>query len=323
MKTERLQIQNPHHLQRAGELLRAGELVAVPTETVYGLAADATNPQAVLKIFQAKQRPVNHPLITHIASFEQLPRWVNHIPEWVIPLADAFWPGPLTLLFERNPAASEVITGGLRTIGIRMPAQPALLSLMRQFDLALAAPSANPYQRLSPTSVEQVLDGLDGKIAAVLDGGPCGVGTESTILSVSEQRAEILRSGPVSAEALQAHLSVPVVTPEAHHEAVSGNKKVHYQPRAKVMLCDAETLPALSATLGDDAGALVYSAQAQTLPLRHVMVMSNDHLGYRRDLYASLFALDQAGVRYVLVEAPPRQVSWCDIWDRLSRAAAS
>ncbi|MGC9492823.1 L-threonylcarbamoyladenylate synthase [Vibrio genomosp. F10] len=322
MKTERLNAELPADFQRAGELLTAGELVAVPTETVYGLAADASNPEAVAKIFEAKQRPKNHPLIAHIGSFDQLSRWVKDIPDWVTPLADAFWPGPLTLIFERHPNVSDVISGGMTSIGVRMPDHPVLLSLLQQFDIAVAAPSANPYQKLSPTSAEQVLSGLDGKIAAVLDGGRCGVGTESTILRISDDKAEILRSGPLSAEDLQPYLPFPVVTPQSHQEAVSGNKKVHYQPNAKVVICPTHELEAQLKTEQTSTGVLVYSASLHNIDSDHRIVLPEDHHGYRQALYASLHALDGKGVKKLLVEAPPRLEAWADIWDRLSRAAA-
>ncbi|QSX40874.1 L-threonylcarbamoyladenylate synthase [Shewanella cyperi] len=322
MKTEILNALLAADFQRAGELLTAGELVAVPTETVYGLAADAGNPEAVAKIFAAKQRPRNHPLITHIGSIDQLSLWVKEIPDWVSPLADAFWPGPLTLIFERHPSVSDVITGGLPSIGVRMPDHPVLLSLLQQFDIAVAAPSANPYQKLSPTSAAQVLSGLDGKIAAVLDGGNCGVGTESTILRVGEDKAEILRSGPLSAEDLQPYLPVPVITPQSHYQAVSGNKKVHYQPNAKVVICPTPTFAATLAAEPETTGALVYSSSLHGINCRQRLILPCDHQGYRQALYASLHALDGKGVHKLLVEAPPLLPSWADIWDRLSRAAA-
>lgn len=322
MNTQRLNAQLPADLQRAGELLLAGELVAVPTETVYGLAADASNPEAVAKIFVAKQRPNNHPLITHIGSLEQLSRWVTSVPDWVAPLAEAFWPGPLTLILERHPSVTEVITGGLPSIGVRMPDHPVLLSLLRQFDMAVAAPSANPYQKLSPTSAEQVLRGLDGKIAAVLDGGRCGIGTESTILRVSDDKSEILRSGPLSAADLQPYLPVPVLMPQRHHEAVSGNKKVHYQPNAKVMICSTSDIEAQLVAAPDGAGVLVYSSALHRIQSPYRLILPDDHHGYRQALYASLYALDSRGVKRILVEAPPHHPAWADIRDRLYRAAA-
>ncbi|HEX4910354.1 MAG TPA: L-threonylcarbamoyladenylate synthase, partial [Permianibacter sp.] len=168
MTTEHLKAAHVDDLNRAGHLLRAGELVAVPTETVYGLAADASNPAAVAKIFAAKGRPADHPLIVHLAGLDQLTRWACEIPDWLPPVLAQLWPGPLTVILKKQPQVSDVITGGLPTVGLRVPNHPLLRALLQQFDLAVAAPSANPYQQLSPTRAEHVLAGLRGKIAAVL-----------------------------------------------------------------------------------------------------------------------------------------------------------
>ncbi|WP_371187802.1 L-threonylcarbamoyladenylate synthase [Thalassotalea maritima] len=321
MKTELLNANNAADVTRAVELLRAGELVAVPTETVYGLAADASNPEAVKKIFAAKQRPSDHPLIVHIGDIEQLSHWAEDIPDWVYPLAEQFWPGPLTMIFKRLATVSPVINGGLPSVGIRMPNHPALLQLLQQANMAVAAPSANPYQKLSPTTAQQVLAGLDGKIAAVLDGGPCGVGTESTILKVENQQAQILRSGPINAVDLQPFFEQPIEMPRVHSEAVSGNKKVHYQPNAKVILCQPEQLQQLNNEDGQNAAALVYSSYQQ-LSCEHIVKLPADDAGYRKALYGTLHDLDKLGVSKIYVEMPPQQLQWLDILDRLSRAAA-
>lgn len=321
MKTLRLDANEPADVQLAGELLQAGELVAVPTETVYGLAAYASNPEAVAKIFQAKGRPTDHPLITHIGSFEQLANWAADVPDWVKGLTQVFWPGPLTLIFERHTNASNVITGGLPTIGIRMPAHPVLLELLRNFNMAVAAPSANPYQKLSPTSAEQVLAGLDGKIAAVLDGGNCAVGTESTILRVSNNSAEILRSGPISATDLAPYLTVPVLTPEKHQHAVSGNKKKHYQPDARIMLLSAQEIATRAIPKNSKVGVMAYSSELKAINSHHLSLMPNEHQTYRKQLFAALYEMDCKGCDELWIEAPPTDSSWLDIWDRLTRAA--
>ncbi|WP_448567392.1 L-threonylcarbamoyladenylate synthase [Thalassotalea ganghwensis] len=322
MKTEKLLSSIPADINRAGELLISGQLVAVPTETVYGLAADASNPNAVANIFIAKQRPKNHPLITHIGHIDHLSRWVKSIPEWVYPLVNAFWPGPLTFIFERHPDVSDVITGGLDTIGIRMPNHPVLLSLLQQFDIAVAAPSANPYQKLSPTSAAQVLKGLSGKIAGVLDAGECQLGTESTILKVGNHKAEILRSGPLSKEQLQPYLPIEIKTPKIHNQKVSGNKKVHYQPNAKVIICPKNEIEAALDTHSDNTGFLSLSSIQPKSLCSIAIQMPNNHQGYRQALYSSLHQLDDLGVTTIIVEAPPQLEPWADIWDRLSRAAA-
>jgi len=321
VKTEWLDARDPADLERAGELLKAGELVAVPTETVYGLAADASNPEAVAKIFTAKQRPRNHPLIVHLACAEQLPRWAKTVPAWVHNVARQFWPGPLTLLLEKHPQVSDVVTGGLPTIGLRVPAQPVLLDLLKRFGLAVAAPSANPYQKLSPTTAEQVMRGLGGKIAAVLDGGPCTVGTESTILRVHRDVAEILRSGPIGAAELQPYLPFPVSTPERHATAVPGNQQVHYRPSARLAIrTAAELLPVLQ-NPPEGSGFLVYSPGLACFDVEHLIVMPEHHRAYRQALYAALHELDQR-VSRIWVEAPPQEPEWLDIRDRLSRAAS-
>jgi L-threonylcarbamoyladenylate synthase len=322
MRTELLSAHDPAQLERAGQLLKRGELVAVPTETVYGLAADATNPAAVLKIFEAKQRPRNHPLIVHLAAAEQLPHWAQSVPDWVDAVARRFWPGPLTLLLEKHPQVSEVITGGLATIAVRVPDHPVLLELMRRFDLALAAPSANPHRKLSPTTAEQVLRGLGGKIAAVLDGGPCREGTESTILRVHGTTAEILRSGPISAADLERCLPFPVLTPGAHEHAVPGNQSVHYRPNARLVLGSAEELIPLLRDPPNDTGFLVHSPTLKQFGVENLVAMPEDHRAYRRALYATLHELDQR-VAQIWVEAPPEDPEWLDILDRLTRAAGA
>lgn len=327
MKTLHLDATNPADVATAVALLQAGELVAVPTETVYGLAADASNPQAVAKIFAAKQRPADHPLITHVGDLAALASWVSAIPPWLEALAQTFWPGPLTVLLPRRAQVSPIITGGLDSIGVRIPAQPTLLALLQQSGLALAAPSANPYQKLSPTSAEQVLVSMQGRIAAVLDGGRCALGSESTIIEVSAEQVQILRSGPISQRALQAHFSQPVVLPRHHQVAVSGNKRQHYQPQARLRWATADEITARLRAKPEDWAAIVHGAawQGPWPPAwqPHVRWLGADAVSYRHQLYASLFALDQARVKEVWVLPPPAEVEWADIHDRLQRAMAT
>lgn len=322
-ETVLLRAEQPADMAEAGRLLTSGRLVAVPTETVYGLAADASDEVAVAGIFAAKGRPRTHPLIVHLGAVEQLEHWAMEVPDWVAPLTRAFWPGPLTLLLDRHPRVSDVVTGGLPTIGLRMPAHPALLQLLREHRLAVAAPSANRYQKLSPTSAAQVMAGMAGRIDAVLDGGPCAVGTESTILRVTADRAEILRAGPIAAATLQEHLSVPVHAPFEHAIAVPGNQRVHYQPNAPIQLLSASELGARLPQAGADTGCLAHSAPLADLGCARFVHMPSDHDGYRRQLYRALHDLDQAGVARIWVERPPVDPAWLDIRDRLQRAAAS
>jgi tRNA threonylcarbamoyl adenosine modification protein (Sua5/YciO/YrdC/YwlC family) len=194
---------------RAAALLRAGELVAFPTETVYGLGADASNPGAIARIFAAKGRPADHPLIVHLPDAGQLERWAVDIPEAAHGLAAAFWPGPLTLILRRHPSVSDAITGGQDTVGLRVPNHPLALQLLREFGGGVAAPSANRFGRISPTTAAHVRDELGAAVSMILDGGPCAVGIESTILDLSAGRARILRPGMLDAAAIAAVLGYP------------------------------------------------------------------------------------------------------------------
>lgn len=307
----------------------AGGLVALPTETVYGLAADARNPDAVRGIFAAKGRPTNHPLIVHLPSADQLEAWARDVPAHAHTLARAFWPGPLTLLLHKAPGVSDVVTGGLDTIGLRMPAHPVMQQVLAAFGGAVAAPSANPYQRLSPTTAAQVLAGLDGRIDAVVDGGACTVGLESTIVDLTGAQPRIVRAGPVTRAALEAALGVPVAFPERHDVVVSGNQAVHYRPHTPLFTADAATLRAQLAALPPDARvalayldpALIDAAGPLPSGVLHAERMPADKAGYARVLYGTLHALDALGVDAIWLETPPQDEAWRDVHDRLSRAA--
>ena len=306
----------------AAKLLQAGELVAVPTETVYGLAADASNPQAVAKIFVAKGRPANHPLIVHIGDLAQLSSWARDIPAQALLLAKAFWPGPLTLLLAKADNVSPVVTGGKDSIGIRMPAHPVLLALLQQTGLAVAAPSANPYKKLSPTSALQVMAGLDGRIAAVLDGGDCSVGLESTIVDLTTAQPQVLRAGPISAAELETVLGVPVSAPKSHNVAVPGNVKAHYQPGKPLKIFNkAELLSALQQST-DAVICLYQSAEFTDLALPHSRQLPQDKAGYARLLYRSLFEADTLPGSQIYLEQPPQTPEWDDVNDRLRRACS-
>lgn len=320
MKTELLAADQPADVSRAAALLQQGELVAVPTETVYGLAANATDADAVAKIFQAKGRPADHPLIVHIPTLEMLEQFAVQIPQSAYQLAAAFWPGPLTLLLKKAPQVSTVVTGGLETIGIRMPAHPALLSLLQQARLAVAAPSANPYKKLSPTRATQVLHGMAGKIAAVLDGGPCEHGLESTIVDLTASQPQILRSGPITAAQLEQVLGCTVSTPREHQVKVSGNVGAHYQPNTPVYLLPSDALLAQLASNTLPTAVLHFSA----LPLPAVSYRQQlpaSAAAYGQQLYHQLFLADQQGVAQILVELPPHSPGWEAVQDRLRRAA--
>jgi L-threonylcarbamoyladenylate synthase len=313
----------------AVRLLRAGKLVAVPTETVYGLAGDAANPTAVAAIFAAKGRPTNHPLIVHLPSAERMTRWARDIPPAAWRLADAFWPGPLTLLLQKCSAVSSAATGGRDTIGLRVPAHPVLRQILVELDSGLAAPSANPYQRLSPTTAEQAMQGLGGRIDAVLDGGPCSVGLESTIVDLTGAVPRIVRAGPITRAQIETVLGVPVEFPEQHTAAVPGNIAVHYQPRTPLHIVASEAIRSRIALLTANARiAIAYHSPnlGEDIALHANEVIAHarlpaDKAGYARALYTVLHTLDRSGAEAIWIERPPTGEDWRDVHDRLSKAA--
>ena len=309
----------PAGLARAIELLTAGELVAVPTETVYGLAANASDPVAVSKIFSAKGRPANHPLIVHISALSQLADWARDIPPQALLLAKAFWPGPLTLLLHKAPTVNNTVTGGKDTIGLRLPAHPLLLQLLQESGLCVAAPSANPYKKLSPTSALQVLSGMQGKIAAVLEGGDCAVGLESTIVDLTGDTVQVLRAGPIGVAEIATVLGEPVTLPQQHNVAVPGNVKAHYQPGKPLQMRSydelMQQLPSATAVIlvcHSPALAAAFAGPSLLLPA--------DKAGYAQALYRTLFQADTLHGEQIWLEQPPQDSQWADVNDRLRRA---
>ena len=313
-------------IHEAARRLLAGECVALPTETVYGLAADASNPDAVKSIFTAKGRPADHPLIVHLASAEQLPDWAREVPETAWQLAAAFWPGPLTLLLHKKEAITPVVTGGLETIAVRVPAHPVFQTVLEKTGLGLAAPSANRYKKLSPTTAEQVARGMAGRIGAVIDGGPCEFGLESTILDLTQAKPAVLRAGPVTRAALEEVLGQPVSTPENHDVAVPGNVEAHYQPEARLQRLTADELREMRE---ENAGYLIWSDAAATAVEgfatagENLLRLSAEPEHYGQALYAALHELDQLDVQTILVELTPTDEPWAAVNDRLRRAAGS
>ena len=315
------------HIAEAVRLLREGRLVAMPTETVYGLAADATDPVAVRGIFTAKGRPSDHPLIVHLPDASHLPRWAEDIPETAWRLAERFWPGPLTLLLRRAPHIDASVTGGRDSIGLRVPAHPVMRQVLQTLDGGLAAPSANLYQRLSPTTAAQVLAGLDGRIDAVLDGGPCAVGLESTIVDLTGTAPRVVRAGPITRGEIEAALQVPVDMPAQHDTAVPGNVAVHYRPHTPLRMLDAATLEERLATLPAHARVAVMTYGTTLARPAHAgiaawVAMPEAKADYARALYATLHALDAAGAGEIWLQTPPRDEAWRDVHDRLARASA-
>ncbi len=316
-----LDANDANDLAEAVRLLRAGELVAVPTETVYGLAADARQPDAVRAIFAAKNRPADHPLIVHLGDAAQLAEWAVQIPPAAFHLIERFWPGPLTLVLHKAPWVDPVVTGGHATVALRMPAHPALLALLKGSGLAVAAPSANPHKRLSPTSAAHVMAAMAGKLAAVLDGGDCSFGIESTILDLTGELPCVLRTGPVTASAIAEHLGCPVATPSQHTVAVPGNMPEHYQPRTPVRLKSAREIAQETAF---PVARILLSLDPDQVssPSALTRVMPRAKPDYARQLYRALHEADLLQVREIWVETPPATEEWADVIDRLQRASA-
>lgn len=316
-------------IQQAAKLLAAGELVAMPTETVYGLAADARNPAAVAKIFAAKGRPADHPLIVHIGDIAQLEQWAREVPPEAIVLAEKYWPGPLTLILKRQPDVPDAVTGGQDTVGLRMPDHPVALDLLKAFALigsgAVAAPSANKFGRISPTKASHVQNDLGDAVAMILDGGESAVGIESTIVDLSRGAPVVLRPGAITAEEIEATLGAHAATPAATPAPrVSGALAAHYAPRTPLQLIagdDLRTQVEACVSKGQTIAVLAFSVA----PLRHPAVLwfgaAPNAPHYAHDLYANLRLLDAAGVDRILVETPPDLPEWRAVSDRLGRAA--
>ena len=310
-------------LHRAVEVLRRGGLVGLPTETVYGLAADAENELAVRRIFAVKGRPSNHPLIVHLASAEAVKGWVARLPPEGEALAAAFWPGPLTLVLPRSTRASDAVTGGQGTLAVRVPAHPVALAVLQAFGGGLAAPSANRFGRVSPTRAAHVLADLGGEVDFVLDGGPCSVGVESTIVDLSGPEPALLRPGGVALEALERVLGRPVSHRVAGDVRAPGMLPSHYAPRAGLVLASRSEAPRLAAEL-QRAGrrvALCSPEDATTAGVVHLRV-PDDVTELARSLYALLRDVDAAGVDVAVVVVPEGAGLGLAVLDRLRRAAA-
>ncbi|MFZ5445389.1 MAG: L-threonylcarbamoyladenylate synthase [Myxococcota bacterium] len=311
-------------LERAVDVLRQGGLLGLPTETVYGLGADASNELAVRRIFAVKGRPSTHPLIVHVASTERAREWALELGPLGETLAHAFWPGPLTLIVKRNARASDAVTGGQATVGLRVPAHPLALELLTAFGGGVAAPSANRFGRVSPTTAEHVRRELGDDVDFVLDGGPSLVGVESTIIDVTGAHPRLLRPGGVSREAIEAILGVPLVMATAATDVrAPGMLESHYAPRAGLWLVSRDELH-VEATRRRDAGhRVVAMAPADaSLPegVQHLVVPADD-AGFARVLYARLREADERG-DLILAVPPPESGLGLAVRDRLRRAAA-
>jgi L-threonylcarbamoyladenylate synthase len=313
-------------LDSAVQALRDGELVAFPTETVYGLGANAQNPAAVRKIFEAKGRPANHPVIVHLDSPRFLHRWVREVPELAGRLAESFWPGPLTMVMPRAAHVHEEITGGQDTIAIRVPAHPMAQQLLTAFGGGIAAPSANRYGRLSPTRAEHVREEFGETVRVVLDGGECHLGLESTIVSFEGEQLRLLRPGSITAGQLREVVGELALGPGTDSPRVPGGSPTHYAPATPLTIVPAGEIDA-QADAASSGGRRI-AVLAQRLPLRSHKYVTWINAGrrpesYARDLYSNLRTLDKAGCQKILVQGVPEAEAWEAVRDRLLRAATS
>jgi L-threonylcarbamoyladenylate synthase len=327
----------PLEIETAAQCLKAGGLVAFPTETVYGLGADAENPQALAKLYAVKGRPTHHPVIVHLASVAQLPQWAVDIPEAAWVLAKAFWPGPLTLILKRSRRVPDAVTGGQDTVGIRVPDHPVALALLSAFGGGVAAPSANRFGRLSPTTAQHVLADLGGDVEAILDGGPCQVGVESTIVAFREGQPIILRPGIITENQIQQALqggavasSAPLPSQASTVSRAPGTLASHYAPRTPLRLFSGQELQQQFADVqakpcggGERIGvmALRKASASPAFFCETWIEMPDTPEEYARLLYATLRDLDALGLSSIWVERVPADTPWAAVADRLARAA--
>jgi L-threonylcarbamoyladenylate synthase len=306
---------NPE-VRRAAELLRAGGLVAFPTETVYGLGADASNPAAVARLYKVKGRPVDHPVIVHFESEERALAFAREIPEEAKRLAKKFWPGPLTLILKRSDKAKDFVTGGQDSVGLRVPSHPVAQELLKAFGGGVAAPSANRFGHVSPTTAAHVHGDLGADVDLVLDGGPSEVGIESTIVDLSGQGAVLLRPGKIS----RAEIAkiVPLKEKNESSPRHSGGLERHYAPRTPARLVPTHALDKEISALKDRVAVLAFSRPDERVDFW--IRMPREPGAYAQKLYGALRELDGAGCELILVEAPPVGPEWAAVGDRLSRA---
>lgn len=322
---------DPDAIQAAAQRLADGELLGLPTETVYGLAARADDDAAVAKIFAAKGRPADHPLIVHVLDGEGASLFAERLPEVAQRLMQAFWPGPLTVIVPRRAGVAQAAAGGQATIALRSPSHPvarAVLAAARDLGVAgLAAPSANRFGRVSPTLARHVVEEF-GAGLMVLDGGACDVGIESSIVDCSRGNPALLRPGLLSRERIEAVLGVPLQAPDVSAPKASGTLAAHYAPSARVRLLSADALAArlaVSAGAGSTDGLAVYSRARfpSAVAAGNWRPMPADPAEAAHELFAVLRAFDMQGVREIWVETPPVDSAWDGVRDRLSRAAAA
>lgn len=316
-------------IQRAADILKSGRLVAFPTETVYGLGADAENLDALAKLYAVKGRPTNHPVIVHLGDASQLADWAVEIPMMAYRLAEAFWPGPLTLILKRCSRVPDAVTGGQDTVGLRIPDHPVALALLQSFRGGVAAPSANRFGRLSPTNAAHVREDLGQDVDWVLDGGACEVGVESTIVAFRDGQPVILRPGMITPEQIQAALKADLKPESGNASTVSrapGTLASHYAPRTPLKLFSGNEMDDYlkNSQASQKIGVLAFypfADQSNREKVTEWVVMPQSPEAYARLLYAKLRELDALGLSHIWVERVPGEGSWGAVGDRLNRAA--
>ena len=307
-------------VRRAAEILRAGGLVAFPTETVYGLGADASSASAVARLYAVKGRPADHPVIVHFASADDAFAWASEVPHEARVLAQEFWPGPLTLILKRSDKAKDFITGGQGGVGLRVPSHPVAHGLLKEFGQGVAAPSANRFGQLSPTTATHVLNDFGKDIDLVLEGGPSEVGIESTIVDLSAGTPALLRLGRISKRRLEEVLGAPVGETTSASPRHAGGLERHYAPRTPARLVPSFDLDKEIGRLKARVAVLAFSRPDE--PIDFWLRMPRDPDAYAQKLYGALRELDTAGCEEILVEAPPEAPEWAAVRDRLQRACA-
>lgn len=309
-------------IDEAVALLKKGEVVAIPTETVYGLAADATNSQAISKIFLAKGRPLDHPLIVHLDAFDKVIDFAEEIPASAKKLADHFWPGPLTMIFKKRKTVSNLITADLDTVALRIPNHDVTIELIKRLGTAVVAPSANAHKRTSPTKPEHVLKTLSGKISAIIDGGSCSIGLESTIIDMTKSIPTILRPGGITCSMIEDVLGFKIENKQKHKERVAGNMDVHYQPEKPLFLMSIDEITK-QLEIDHNCAVLHYSLIVKA-KYKNILFykISENKVEYAQALYEALYAIDTKDIDKILVEIPPYLHEWSDVHDRLLKASS-
>ena len=330
MKTEKLTAAD---VEQAAAILARGGLLGIPTETVYGLGANGLDPEAVAHIFEAKGRPQDNPLILHVPSAEWLERYCQHIPDAAYTLAERFWPGPLTMILERKPVVPDVVTAGLNTVGMRCPAHPVCRAIIAAAGVPVAAPSGNTSGRPSPTNMADMLEDMEGKIDGIVDGGPCSVGVESTIIDLTEQPPRLLRPGGVTLEELRDALGEVAVDPAVtrlmgagEHPRAPGMKYRHYAPKAPVTVVKgdaAATAAYIQAHLGAGEGVVCFDEYAGLYAGHAVEKLgpAADKAAQARNVFDALRAFDGTDVTAIWSQCPDEGGIGLAISNRLNKAA--